>query len=227
MRSRNSTERLQPTCLTRPWILLLVLLIFFSSMPSRAQSFAEIAGAKSNRAGVLAEMARGSRPAQGAPPSQAQAPPDAVTLAEAVNRALQNYPAIRAALETTAVAETGVDLARTTYLPRTDFLYQANRATRNSITGMVLPQPVVPGISGGVGVNEFGSVWSSATGVMLNWEPFDFGLRRANVLSAQSTVNRAGAALGLTRLQVAAAAAEAFLVVLATQQNVRAATASV
>jgi outer membrane protein TolC len=125
------------------------------------------------------------------------------------------------------VAQTGVNLARTTYLPRTDFLYQANRATRNSITGMVLPQPVVPGISGGVGINEFGSVWSSATGVMLNWEPFDFGFRGANVLAAQSTVNRSGAALEITRLQVATAAAEAFLGVLATQQSVRAALASV
>ncbi|MGH9784190.1 MAG: carboxypeptidase-like regulatory domain-containing protein, partial [Terriglobia bacterium] len=51
-------------------------------------------------------------------------------------------------------------------------------------------------------------------------------MRRANVLAAQSTVNRAEAALGLKRLQVAAAAAEAFLVVLATQQDIRARASS-
>ena len=227
MRSRNSTERLHPTELTRRWIFLWVLPILFSGSQSLAQSLSEFAGAETNRVGVLAKLALSSGEAQTTAPSQTQAPPDTVTLAEAVNRALQNYPAIRTSLEFQAVAESGVDLARTAYLPRGDFLFQANRATRNNIFGMVLPQPVVPGISGPIGLNEFGSVWSSATGVMFTWEPFDFGFRRANVLAAQSTVNRFQAALNITRLQVATAAADAFLAVLATQQSVRAATASV
>lgn len=227
MISRNTTVRLQPKRFARPRILLLVLTILCSGSRSPAQSLSEIVRSKRNRIGVLTEMAFSSGQAQAAAPSQAQAPSDTVTLAEAVNRALQNYPAIRTSLEVQAVAESGVDLARTTYLPRTDFLYQANRATRNNIFGMVLPQPVVPGISGPVGLNEFSSVWSSATGVMFTWEPFDFGFRKAYVFAAQSTVQRAAAALDGTRLQVATAAADAFLAVLATQQSVRAAAASV
>ena len=222
---RNKTERQQPNRFIHPKVLLLVWTVLFSGSSGLAQNLSEIIVGKPDRLGVWARWSWSSRQAQAAPPRQA--PPDGVTLAEAVSRALQNYPAIRASLEVQAVAESGVNLARTTYLPRTDFLYQTNRATRNNIFGMVLPQPVVPGISGPIGLNEIGSVWSSATGVMFTWEPFDFGFRRANVLAAQSTVHRAEAAVNITRLQVATAAADAFLAVLATQQSVRAAAASV
>lgn len=150
-----------------------------------------------------------------------------VSLEEAVNLALQNYPAVRAALEGAAATQTGIRLARTSYLPRADFLWQANRATRNNIFGLLMPQPVISGISGPVGFDDNDNAWGSATGLMFNWEPFDFGLRKANVQSAEATARRADAGVGITRLQVATAAADAFLATLATEQSLRAARAAV
>ena len=150
-----------------------------------------------------------------------------LTIQEAVKLALDNYPAVRAALANIQVSAAGVDLARTTYLPRADVLWQMNRATRNSVVGLVLPQPVVAGISGGIGVDRNETVWGSATGLMINWEPFDFGVRGATVESAESSLRRASASAEVTQLQVATAAAEAFLNVVATEQLLRAAAAAV
>jgi outer membrane protein TolC len=163
------------------------------------------------------------RPQQ--PSSSVAAPP--LTLRAAVTRALDDYPAVRAALASVQVSAAGVDVARTSFLPRADVLWQMNRATRNSVTGLILPQPVVAGVSGGIGVNRNETAWSSATGILLNWEAFDFGARRANVLAAESTLQRTTAGADLTRLQVATAAADGFLGVVAADQTVRAATAAV
>jgi outer membrane protein len=150
-----------------------------------------------------------------------------LTIQEAVKLAVDNYPAVRAALANIQVSAAGVDLARTTYLPRADVLWQMNRATRNSVVGLVLPQPVVAGISGGIGVDRNETVWGSATGLMINWEPFDFGVRGATVESAESSLRRASASADVTQLQVATAAAEAFLNVVGTDQLLRAAAAAV
>lgn len=149
------------------------------------------------------------------------------TIQEAVRLALDNYPAVRAALANIQVSAAGVDFARTIYLPRADVLWQINRATRNSVVGMVLPQPVVAGVSGGIGVNRNEMIWGSAAGVMINWEPFDFGVRGATIESAESSLRRASAAADITELQVATVAAEAFLNVVATEQTLRAAAAAV
>src|SRR5437879_3734704 len=53
-----------------------------------------------------------------------------LTLDQAVEFALSHYPAVRAVLAQAAASRSGVDLARTAYLPRTDLVWQANRATR-------------------------------------------------------------------------------------------------
>ena len=164
------------------------------------------------------------------PTPQTQQTPETtapLTLRQAVALALDNYPAVRAALANIQVSAAGVDLARTSYFPRADLLWQMNRATRNSVTGLVLPQPVVAGISGGIGVDRNETAWGSATGILLNWEPFDLGVRSANVASAESTLLRTTAAADLTQLQVATASAEAFLNVVATEQTLRAAAAAV
>ncbi len=151
-----------------------------------------------------------------------------LTLSQAVDQALKTYPAVRASAEQGAAALAGVSLARTAYLPRADFVAQLNRATRNNIFGLTLPQPYLPAISGPVlGTNDLTSVWGSAAGVLLSWEPFDFGLRRANIAAAESARRRADAGTALTRFQVAASAAEAFLGVLAADRTVTAARAGV
>ncbi len=116
---------------------------------------------------------------------QQPTPPAGLTLANAVDAALHNYPSIRISQEQINAAAAGIQLARTAYLPRVDMLAQVNRATRNNVFGLLLPQSVIPSISGPVlGTNNLGTAWGSAVGALVTWEPFDFGLRRASVAAA-------------------------------------------
>ncbi|HKA55535.1 MAG TPA: TolC family protein [Candidatus Binatia bacterium] len=151
-----------------------------------------------------------------------------MSLSGAVELALSNYPAVRAAQAQAGAARAGIDLARTAYLPHTDLLWQENRATRNNVFGLLLPQSVIPSISGPVlGTKSYTSTWGSAGGVLFSWEPFDFGLRSATVALARTVTAQAEAGVEVTRLDVATAAADAFLAVLAAEQAVRAAQANV
>src|SRR6202051_4375370 len=105
-----------------------------------------------------------------------------LTLPQAVENSLKNYPSIQVSQEQINAAAAGIQLARAAYLPRVDALAQVNRATRNNVFGLLLPQGVIPSISGPVlGSNNFGTAWGSAIGVLVTWEPFDFGLRKASV----------------------------------------------
>jgi outer membrane protein len=145
--------------------------------------------------------------------------PQALTLEQAIQYATDHYPAVRAALEQVNASAAGVDVARSAYLPRLDSLWQSNRGTTNNIFGQVLPQSVIPAMSGPVlATVSDRSVWGSATGALFSWEPFDFGLRHASVLDAEVAVTQARAGETLTRLQVQQAVAGAFLTVLAAQR---------
>ena len=142
-----------------------------------------------------------------------------VTISQAVEKAFQNYPSIRVSVEQSGAAAAGIQLARTAYLPRADFLAQINRASRNNVMGLLLPQSTLPSISGPVlGTNSLTNVWGSAIGGLVSWEPFDFGLRKANVETAEAARNRAQAAVARNRFEAGAAAADAFLTLLAAEQ---------
>src|SRR5579859_1222378 len=155
-------------------------------------------------------------------------PQSPLTLDQAVDFALANYPGVRASMERALASKEGVSLSRTSYLPRTDLLWQSNRATRNNIFGLYFPQAVVPPISGPVlsSTSDRG-VWGSMAGILLSWEPFDFGYRGANVDVAKAIENRANAELSLTKLDVAGAVGDAFLRLAAAQLQVKAAEADV
>jgi outer membrane protein len=154
--------------------------------------------------------------------------PLALNFEQAVELALKNYPAIRAAEAQRRAAEAGVELARTNYLPRADMLWQQNRATRNNIFGLLLPQSVIPPISGPqLDSTSMSSAWGSAGGLLLSWEPFDFGLRKSNVELARAMSRQANANEAVTQLDVSAAAADAFLALLAAEQTIEAARANV
>ena len=60
----------------------------------------------------------------------------------------RTYPSIKVSREQASAAAAGIALARTSYLPKVDFTSQVNRATRNNIYGMLLPQSVIAPISG-------------------------------------------------------------------------------
>jgi outer membrane protein len=150
------------------------------------------------------------------------------TLEEAINFALKNYPAVRGAMERTYAAESGIGLARTNYLPRADMLWQGNRASRNNILGLLLPNSTIPSVSGPVLPTTSGrAAWGSAAGLLFSWEAFDFGRRRAEVDAARAARNTANAEAELTRLDVAIGTVNAYLTLLAAERTVQAAQADV
>lgn len=150
------------------------------------------------------------------------------TLEEAVDFALKNYPAVRTSLERLRSAEAGVGVARTSYLPRTDILWQSNRATDNNIAGLTIPNSVIAPITGPVTFSPSNrSAWGSAGGLLFSWEPVDFGYRGARVDAARAAQNRASAEVSLARLDVSVATINAYLTLLAAEQTVRAAQADV
>jgi outer membrane protein len=171
-------------------------------------------------AGLAAPIgARAQQPSQSVPPTT-------LTLEQALHYAAEHYPTVRASLEQITVAVANVSAAKTAYLPRLDSVWQSNVATTNNVFGQLLPQSVIPGLSGPVlpGASSQG-VWSSATGALASWEAFDFGLRRATVSGAEAAVARARATETLTRLDVQAAVGAAFLSLASAQQAVASAQA--
>ncbi|MDT7813601.1 MAG: outer membrane protein, partial [Acidobacteriaceae bacterium] len=162
--------------------------------------------------------------------SQATATPVAtsLTITQVVRDAQQNYPAIHVSEQELNAAVANIRLAKTSYLPRLDGIVEINRATRNNVFGTLLPQSTLPSMSGPViGTNNSGSVWGSAAGLLINWQPFDFGLRHARVESATAARDRANAFVQRSQLEIASAAADAFLTVLAAGQAQNAAQVAV
>jgi len=166
---------------------------------------------------VVAASAAVSTQSQNAPtPGEASE----LTIVEVVQDAQHNYPTIHVSEQELNAAVANIRLARTSYMPRLDGIAQINRATRNNVFGTLLPQNVLPSMSGPViGTNNAGSVWGSAAGLLVNWQPFDFGLRHARVESATASRDRANASVERTQLEVSSAAADAFLTLLAARQT--------
>lgn len=161
------------------------------------------------------------------PPAFA-ADPTVLTLSSAIDAALHNYPAVHVSEEQRNAAAAGLRLARTAYLPHLDSLAQFDRSTRNNIFSMSLPQTGIPALSGPVlGTNNLGSVWGSAVGLTVNWEPFDFGRRAATIAEAAATQRESEATLNRTRFEIAVHTADAYLTLLAAQETIRAAQAGV
>lgn len=150
------------------------------------------------------------------------------SLSAIVSEAQRHFPSVRVSQEDLNASAARLALARTAYLPRLDGLAQFNRGTRNNVFGPLLPQAVIPSMSGPViGTNNGGSVWGSATGLLVSWEPFDFGLRHANVNAAAAARDRARASAQRTELEVAAGSADAYLTELASISTRIAAAAAV
>jgi len=154
------------------------------------------------------------------------APPKTLTLEQAVDYALQNYPAVRASLQQVSAARAGVTLARTQYLPQLTGVYQDSRATQNQVPGIWLGTPITPTVEGPIGASSGQSFWGSQAAALFSWEPADFGLRSARVGQARSAEAKSQADLALTQLQVAAAVGNYFLLAVANQQAVMAAQAN-
>jgi outer membrane protein len=159
--------------------------------------------------------------------SERDVPVRAFAVQQAIGYALVNYPTVQAAVERYLATRAGVGLARTNYLPSLTMVYQDNRATRNNVAGLLLPQSVIPNPSGTVLPPSSQTFWGSGAGVLLSYDLLDFGYRRAQLHAAQSSEKRSEEDVAVTRLDVAAAVADASLLVLAANQQVVASQADV
>jgi len=151
-----------------------------------------------------------------------------LTLGEAVRQALARDQGLAASTFERDAAAAGIDIARQSYLPRVDALLQVNRATHNNISGLLFPQSIVSPISGPpVTDNSSSSVWGTAVGTLVSWQPFDFGARSAGVHAAEQAEVRGRAVVARSQLDLAVTVADAYLSVLAAEETLRAAEAAV
>lgn len=162
-----------------------------------------------------------------APPPEKTDVSKPLTLTQVVEIARARYPSIQAAQAQQHAAQAAIGLARTAYLPHADVLWQTNRATANNIYGLLLPQNVIPSISGPVIPSDnTRSAWSSGVGALVNWQPFDFGARAAQVDAAQRGSEAANHAAAVAALEVTSSTASAFFDLAAALQFVSVAEAN-
>lgn len=109
-------------------------------------------------------------------------------LAELLNRAEQNYPALKAARARQEALQKSGEIVQNTARPSLDASYQANLATYNNITGLFFPAYVLP-ISGPPSTgNSFQPVTGSAASLLMTWQPLTFGARPAQLAVAGGEV---------------------------------------
>jgi outer membrane protein len=150
-----------------------------------------------------------------------------ISLVEAVEAATKNYPSIRMSQEQAQAAAARIQLARTSFLPKVDAIAGVNRATRNNTFGLLLPSQIIAPISGpALFTNTMSSVWGSTIGVLVSWEPFDFGLRNAQLDVAAAGKRLAELSAARTQFEVAYLTADTYLTLLAAEETVKAAGAS-
>lgn len=131
------------------------------------------------RSVILATLLLHATASEARPAEEGLASP--MTITASIESAPTHYPTVRARIEQAAAASEGVRLAQKAYLPRADLIWQVNVATRNNIFGLLLPQSVVPAISGPVLTTTSGrGALGSAAGALVSWEPIDFGYRSAH-----------------------------------------------
>ena len=152
----------------------------------------------------------------------------ALTIEAAIEIARREHPTVNEASARALAAAEMVHEARAAYVPRLDALWQLNRASRNNVFGLLLPQNIVPPISGPVlGTDTFESAWGSAAGLLFSVEVYDFGRRSSAVAAAQARAAATDAMAEAARLDASVAAADAYLSALGFEQSVRAARANV
>jgi outer membrane protein len=106
---------------------------------------------------------------------------ESFSLNELLKMAEANYPLLKSKALDVQAAQKGIDISMSTLIPSLDASYQINKATYNNITGMVYPQFIIP-ISGPPSSgNEMSGAYGSAASILLNWQPFTFGQRKAQV----------------------------------------------
>ena len=157
-------------------------------------------------------------------------PTKAVTIREAVEVALRNYPSIANRQFKLRAAKASVTLAKTQYLPNLNWDIQESGVTSNRIASNVMNNvsgfDTVPVNSGpSASSSNLKPLVNNLEGLNLNCLLVDFGLRHANDDFARADARTARADVRLTELDVAFEAADAFLTAVAAKQVIRSAQA--
>ena len=155
-------------------------------------------------------------------------PSSPLKLDQAIQFAIDHYPSVRVSVARVAAAKSGIDLTRTAYLPRLDMGYQVSNGTFNNVSGLFFPNAFTLPITGpDLARKSYSGAWGSIGGVVAGWEPFDFGLRAANMETARAEERQRAAGADLTKLDVGVGVGEAFFALIMAEQAVEAMQANV
>jgi outer membrane protein len=145
----------------------------------------------------------GAAPVASPPPAVTATPPDEslfgmnlappkMTLSAALEYALKNQPAVKAALARVSARQADVGIPRGRWLPSVGLTAQILVGTANNTTASYLTEPFVPTprVGGTTSVNGSSATWSpepsTFAGLGLTQELFDFGRISAEVAAADS-----------------------------------------
>lgn len=164
----------------------------------------------------------------GAPIARTQSAPAAMTLEQAVQFALAHHPAVLSATARIDGARASRDAAAAGRLPSLDAEGLLSGATGNVVAGSFLPLAGVPGSSGPVGSTGLGGGAWTTTAALVSTVPLT-GFVRATRLTSARAASEHAAEFGAdaVRLDVAYAAAAAYLRVMAASAAQRATEAGV
>ncbi|MCA9815152.1 MAG: TolC family protein [Candidatus Obscuribacterales bacterium] len=152
-----------------------------------------------------------------------------MTLKAAVDMAVYNFPKMKQMQAQVDAAKKTVSLQKIKeYMPDSLASYQTVMSTHNKLTQVLIPDPTLPPNPGpGTNAIVMSPVFSSGTGFILDWDPIDFGLHKARIDLRKQQLKQARANLGITELDVATSAAQAFLELIVAKEQVKAAAFNV
>ena len=104
-----------------------------------------------------------------------------LSIKEVINLVPSGQPQLRAYQEQTKAAGYTINLAKNSLVPNLTAGYQAGYATYNNITGMSYPGLIMPITGPPSTSNTYDPVPGSAVTALLQWTPFTFGQREADI----------------------------------------------
>ncbi|QIP13758.1 TolC family protein [Spirosoma aureum] len=124
-------------------------------------------------------------------------PVDSVlTLARALDLAVQNYPSIKNKLTETQATQADLAARKASFLPVASFQAQALYGTSNNVRGATFPnEGSTNSVSSGVKANgpTTDAVWGSLSSLNVNWKAITFGRNKAELALSKSAIQRANA----------------------------------
>ena len=111
-----------------------------------------------------------------------------LSLLQAIQRSEKNYPLLKSKLYGVEAARKNIELIKNSFVPSLDISYQANLATANNITGMFYPMGMIPMTGPVFSSNNYNPGFGTAASLLLNWQPYTFGRRKAQINFSKAEV---------------------------------------